>query len=295
MGRPGTTVARLGAATVRNAVDQSRPRPEPARGESVAAACARERQTAIAMTAPLATTAATKPSVMSPVSGQLNTRSPTMPKRTGSGRLACLHGRRPGSRAPLEARDPPVVSSLTSERQVGGGEDREDADDHRPERRRRRASATNGTATIGSSATPRTWHCIVTAVPIAARSHQRRSPPVHARHAPASASALDSAMRFGFQMNVEFVDGGRRQRRREAGDGPGDRAPDVTGQPPHDRHGGDPGQRDEGHDGEWRVAAGQRRGRAQQVVVPGAVVHVADRGRRPEQRHDAVLDQKLEA
>ena len=56
---------------------------------------------------------------------------------------------------------------------------------------------------IGRSAIPRTWHCIVTAVPTAATSHQRRSPPDHAFQAPARATALESAIRFGFQMNVD--------------------------------------------------------------------------------------------
>ena len=44
---------------------------------------------------------------------------------------------------------------------------------------------------------------MVTAVPTAATSHQRRSPPDHARQAAASATALERAMRFGFQMKVD--------------------------------------------------------------------------------------------
>ncbi len=42
----------------------------------------------------------------------------------------------------------------------------------------------------------------MTAVAAAASSHQRARPVDQARHAPASARALLSAMRFGFQMNV---------------------------------------------------------------------------------------------
>ncbi len=68
---------------------------------------------------------------------------------------------------------------------------------------RRRESRTNNAPTTGASATPRTWHCIVTAVPAAATTHQPHAPPDHARHAPASAIALESAMRFGFQMKVD--------------------------------------------------------------------------------------------
>ena len=44
---------------------------------------------------------------------------------------------------------------------------------------------------------------MVIAVPSAATSHHRRSPPDHAFHAAARAIALDNAMRFGFQMNVD--------------------------------------------------------------------------------------------
>ncbi len=40
-------------------------------------------------------------------------------------------------------------------------------------------------------------------MPTAATSHQRGRRVVHARQAPARAIALDSAMTFGFQMNVE--------------------------------------------------------------------------------------------
>ncbi len=68
---------------------------------------------------------------------------------------------------------------------------------------RDRASATSNAPMIGSIVTPSTWHCIVIAVPTPASSHQRGSRVDHARQAPASAMALDSAMRFGFQMNVD--------------------------------------------------------------------------------------------
>jgi hypothetical protein len=43
----------------------------------------------------------------------------------------------------------------------------------------------------------------VIAVPRPASSHHRGRPVDHARHAPASAIALESAMRFGFQMKVD--------------------------------------------------------------------------------------------
>ena len=64
--------------------------------------------------------------------------------------------------------------------------------------------ATAHSPTIGGrSAIPSTWHCIVTTSPTAATSHQRARPVVRARQAPASATALDRAIRFGFQMNVD--------------------------------------------------------------------------------------------
>ena len=53
-----------------------------------------------------------------------------------------------------------------------------------------------------------------------------------------------------------------------------------------------PASGDERDDGQRRVAAGQGRGRTQEVVVPGAVVDVADRGRWAEERHDAVLHEE---
>ena len=145
---------------------------------------------------------------------------------------------------------------------------------------------------MGSSATPRTWHCIVTATPMAATTHHHARPPDHARHAPASAIALDSAIRFGFQMKVEFVDRGRRHGDHEPGHGSRHRPADRAGEPPHHpdrRHAGD---RDERHDRERRIAPGQEGRRAQEVVVPGAVVDITDRGRRTQQRHDPVLDQR---
>ena len=156
---------------------------------------------------------------------------------------------------------------------------------------RRRASATRSAPTTGSSVTPSTWHCIVTAVPTAASTHQRRRPVVQAHHAPASAIELDRAMRFGFQMNVDSSTAEARDGHRQARDEAGDRPADRSGQPPRDEHGGDPGQRDEGRDRERRIAAGQERGRCEQVVVERAVVDVADRRRRAEQRDDPVADE----
>ena len=84
---------------------------------------------------------------------------------------------------------PAMPAHQTARRSVPGG--------------RRRASATRSAATTGSSVTPSTWHCIVTAVPTAAITHPRRRLVVQAYHAPASAIELDNAMRFGFQMNVD--------------------------------------------------------------------------------------------
>ena len=43
----------------------------------------------------------------------------------------------------------------------------------------------------------------MTRTPNAATSHQRARPVVRARQAPARATALDRAMRFGFQMKVD--------------------------------------------------------------------------------------------
>ena len=56
---------------------------------------------------------------------------------------------------------------------------------------------------MGTIATPRTWHWTVTAVPRAATSHHHGRCVRHACQAPARATALDSAIRLGFQMNVE--------------------------------------------------------------------------------------------
>ena len=68
---------------------------------------------------------------------------------------------------------------------------------------------------------------------------------------------------------------------------PGDRPADRPGQPPRDDDRGDPGQGDQRRrpPAANRRRSGTRPG-AEQVVVERAVVDVADRGRRPEQRHD---------
>jgi len=68
---------------------------------------------------------------------------------------------------------------------------------------RRPISAKRAAPMIGTRAMPRMWHCIVTAVPAPARSHQRGCCAVRARHAPARAIELERAMRFGFQRNVD--------------------------------------------------------------------------------------------
>src|SRR5664279_956729 len=54
----------------------------------------------------------------------------------------------------------------------------------------------------GARAIPRTWHCIVTTRPAAARIHQRARPVRCACQAPARATDDDIAMRFGFQIEV---------------------------------------------------------------------------------------------
>ena len=138
---------------------------------------------------------------------------------------------------------------------------------------------------------PSTWHCIVTAVPMPATSHQPVAPPDHARHAAASATALERAMRFGFQMKVDSSTAAIETAIVEAGHEAGDRPTDRACQPPDDPDGRDARQGDEGDHGQRRVATGQGRGRTQQVVVPGAVVDVADRGGRTEERDHAIADE----
>ena len=96
----------------------------------------------------------------------------------------------------------------------------------------------------GSSVTPRTWHCIVTAVPTAASSHHRARRVDHARQAPASATALDSAMRFGFQMNVDSSMADAEIAIRSPATNPATGPADRPRQPPRDRHRGDAEQRD---------------------------------------------------
>jgi len=61
----------------------------------------------------------------------------------------------------------------------------------------------SGTATIGSKTIPSTWHCIVTPTATRAATHQAGRRLFQARHVAASATALDNAIRLGFQMNVD--------------------------------------------------------------------------------------------
>ena len=72
--------------------------------------------------------------------------------------------------------------------------------------------------------------------------------------------------------------------------GPADRAR----QPPRDADGGDPDRAICHVTASGESPAGQRRGRGQEVVVAGAVVEVADRRRRPEQRDDPSLDERAQ-
>jgi hypothetical protein len=59
-------------------------------------------------------------------------------------------------------------------------------------------------ATSGTSITvPSTWQCIVTACAIPATTHHQGDPPRQARQAAPSDTALESATKFGFQMNVD--------------------------------------------------------------------------------------------
>ena len=143
----------------------------------------------------------------------------------------------------------------------------------------------------GSSVTPSTWHCIVAAVPTAARSHQRALRVDQARHAPANAIALVSAIRFGFQMKVDSSIAEAETAIRSPATIP------ATG-PAIDRasHHVTPTAAIPNRaicqvTASGESPAGQRRGRGQEVVVERAMVEVADRGRWPEQRDDAVLDE----
>ena len=64
-------------------MDQSSPKPNQRTTNRSPGSDDRQRQATIAMTATLASDAATNPSAISPVRGQLRTRNATIPKRTG--------------------------------------------------------------------------------------------------------------------------------------------------------------------------------------------------------------------
>ena len=150
-------------------------------------------------------------SVIRPVSGQATTRSATTRRRVDERRgPRARRRRRQVSRVPrasrrsrASARGRPAgrrsramiarpASPARSDRAALGAGSRGDA--RRPRGARRRPAA---------GSTPSTWHCIVTAARPPASSHQRALRVDQARHAPASAIALDRAIRFGFQMNVD--------------------------------------------------------------------------------------------
>ena len=155
---------------------------------------------------------------------------------------------------------------------------------------RRRASATSSAPTDGSRITPSTWHCITTPVPTAAADPPARRPDDHARHAPASAIALDSAMRFGFQMNVDS-DGRRRDRHQQPGDErrpPVHRspAPATTSPPPRSRPGRSAAVTPVG------IAAGQRTRPGRAGSSRARRGGRPDRRRRAEQRHHPDLDER---
>ena len=67
------------------------------------------------------------------------------------------------------------------------------------------------------------------------RATSAARPVVQARHAPASATALDRAMRFGFQMNVDSSIADAETAMTQAGHEPGDRPGDRPRQPPRRR------------------------------------------------------------
>ena len=87
-----------------------------------------------------------------------------------------------------------------------------------------------------------------------------------------------------------FVDGAGRDGHQQARDQSGGRAADRPAEPGRHRDRRDAGERDRERDA-GRVGAGDRRRRGQEEVVEDAVVEVADRGRRTEQRHLAPLDE----
>ncbi len=64
-------------------MDQTNPSPNQRVTNRSRSSLARQRQATIAITTTVATAAATKPSMIRPVSGQLTTRRSTMPNRTG--------------------------------------------------------------------------------------------------------------------------------------------------------------------------------------------------------------------
>ena len=99
---------------------------------------------------------------------------------------------------------------------------------------------------------------MVTAVPTAATSHHAGRRVVQARHAPASATALDRAIRLGFQMKVDSSTAAGEMAIASPATNP------ATG-PAIERASHQvtptaamPGERDPGHHRERRVAAGQR-------------------------------------
>ena len=133
------------------------------------------------------------------------------------------------------------------------------------------------------------------AAPIASAHQARAWPPSVARprHAAASASTAKKPIGFGFQMNVDSSIAAGETARSEPGEGAGERAADRAREPPRERDRADPEERDEGRDGD-RIAVRERRRGREQEVVEGAVVELADRRLRPEQRDDAVARERDE-
>ena len=136
--------------------------------------------------------------------------------------------------------------------------------------------------------------CWTTAWAAPAASHQRGLRVVQARHAKAIASEAASGRRFGFQMNVEAAHRRGRGGGEQAGDSPATGPPiarpshqvtPTAAIPPSAIH--------------RTTAVGSvppdgDRGRGEQVVVERAVMDVADRGLRAEQRDDPVRHEPLE-
>ena len=91
-----------------------------------------------------------------------------------------------------------------------------------------------------------------------------------------------------------LLDRGARDSHRESSDEPRERAADRACQPPGDGHRRDPRERDESRDGQRRVATRDEGCRGEQVVVERTMVDIADGSRWPQERNDAVADERAQ-